>query len=356
MQPDTEHHSAPTRVAVIGCGYWGPNLVRNFARHELAKVTMVCDRDLARARKVAREFQVATATDVVEDVLASPEVDLVVVVTPSFTHYELAKAALERGKHVLVTKPLTTRSDHAEELVALAEQKGLMLAVDHTFVYTGAVARIRDLVDSGELGDLYYVDSVRINLGLFQGDVNVIWDLAPHDISIIDDVLGGREPTEVSAIGARHAGSRTENIAYVTMRFGPELLAHVHVNWLAPAKVRRTIVGGSRRMVIYDDMEPSEKLKLYDRGVTITPGSGADAVYQQLVSYRSGDMHAPQLDMREALAVEVDHLLRCLRTGATPRADGRAGLRVVRILEAAQQSIAAGSTPIALGPINSTAS
>jgi predicted dehydrogenase len=251
---------------------------------------------------------------------------------------------------VLVMKPLTTRVDHGEELVALAERQGLMLAVDHTFVYTGAVQRMREMADAGELGDIYYVDSVRINLGLFHGDINVVWDLAPHDISIIDHVLGGRLPLEVSAVGACHAGSRTENIAYVTLRYGPELLAHVHVNWLAPAKVRRTIVGGSRRMIIYDDMEPSEKVKIYDKGVSIAPTSGADEVYRQLVSYRSGDMHAPRIDMREALDVEAEHLLECIRTGARPRADGAAGLRVVRILEAAQLSIDSGSVPITLAP------
>ena len=327
-------------VGVIGCGYWGPNLVRNFARSEHASVVAVCDMRYERAARLASEYHVEHATDAPAELIARRDVDLVIVATPSFSHYELAKRALEAGKHVLVMKPLTTRVDHAEELCELAQRQGVVLAVDHTFVFTGAVRRMRDLVASGELGDIYYLDSVRINLGLFQADVNVIWDLAPHDISIIDHVLGGVLPSEVSAVGACHAGSPTENIAYVTMRYGPHTLAHVHVNWLAPAKVRRTILGGSKRMVIYDDMEPSEKLKIYDKGVTITTASGADAVYQQLVSYRSGDMHAPQLDSREALATEAAHVLECIRTGATPIADGAAGLRTVRILEAAQTSIA----------------
>jgi len=346
----TNNSRPPIGVGVVGCGYWGPNLVRNFARQADARVVAVCDRDADRAARVAREFRVPTVVTEPAALVRDAAVDLVVIATPASNHFEIARDALLAGKHVLVMKPLTTRVDHGEELVALAERQGLMLAVDHTFVYTGAVQRMREMADAGELGDIYYVDSVRINLGLFHGDINVVWDLAPHDISIIDHVLGGRLPLEVSAVGACHAGSRTENIAYVTLRYGPELLAHVHVNWLAPAKVRRTIVGGSRRMIIYDDMEPSEKVKIYDKGVSIAPTSGADEVYRQLVSYRSGDMHAPRIDMREALDVEAEHLLECIRTGARPRADGAAGLRVVRILEAAQLSIDSGSVPITLAP------
>jgi predicted dehydrogenase len=337
-------------VGVIGCGYWGPNLVRNFARQEKTRVLAVSDTRYERALKVAGEYRIECCSDAPDEMIAHPDVDLVVIATPCNTHHGLAKRALSAGKHVLVMKPLTTRVDHAEELVELADRNGVVLAVDHTFVYTGAVQRMKELVASGELGDVYYLDSVRINLGLFQADVNVMWDLAPHDISIIDYVLGGMLPTDVSAIGASHAGSRTENIAYLTLRYGPELLAHVHVNWLAPAKVRRTIIGGSKRMVIYDDMEPSEKLKLYDKGVTITSASGADAVYSQLVSYRTGDMHAPNLDMREALAVEAEHLVHCIRTGTVPRADSRAGLRTVQILAAAQKSIESESSFVRLSP------
>jgi predicted dehydrogenase len=207
---------------------------------------------------------------------------------------------------------------------------------------------MRDMAVAGEFGDIYYVDSVRINLGLFQPDVNVIWDLAPHDVSIIDFVMGGMLPSEVSAVGACHAGSRNENIAYLTMRYGASTLAHIHVNWLAPAKIRRTIVGGSKRMAVYDDMDPSEKVKVYDKGVTITPSSSADEVYGQLVSYRSGDMHAPKIGLQEALAVEAEHILACIRTGAAPMADGHAGLRTVRILDAAQQSIESNSIPVML--------
>jgi predicted dehydrogenase len=332
----------------VGCGYWGPNLIRNFAKVPHARVTAVADIRFERAANVGGEFRINAITDDPRELIARDDVSMVIVATPSCNHFELAKLALLAGKHVLVMKPLTTRVDHAEELVDLAERQGVILAVDHTFVYTGAVQKMREMVASGEFGDIYYVDSVRINLGLFQPDVNVIWDLAPHDVSIIDYVLGGTLPTEVSAIGACHAGSPMENIAYLTMRYGPSTLAHIHVNWLAPAKIRRTIVGGSKRMAVYDDMDPSEKVKIYDKGVTITPSSSPSEVYGQLVSYRSGDMHAPRLSMQEALAVEAEHLLTCIRTGATPTADGHAGLRTVRILEAAQRSICSNSTPVRL--------
>ena len=335
-------------VGVIGCGYWGPNLIRNFARLPFARVTAVADLRYERAAKVGAEFHISTVTDDPKEVIARTDVDLLVVATPSVSHFQLARDAILAGKHVLVMKPLATRLDHAEELVDLAERHGVVLGVDHTFVYTGAVQKMRDMVVSGEFGDIYYVDSVRINLGLFQPDVNVIWDLAPHDVSIIDFVLGGALPTEVSAVGACHAGSRNENIAYLTLRYGPTTLAHIHVNWLAPAKIRRTIVGGSKRMAVYDDMDPSDKVKIYDKGVTITPSSSTDEVYGQLVSYRSGDMHAPRLGLQEALAVEAEHILACIRTGGAPMADGHAGLRTVRILAAAQQSIDANSVPVSL--------
>ncbi|MBA3688934.1 MAG: Gfo/Idh/MocA family oxidoreductase [Chloroflexi bacterium] len=324
-----------TRVGVIGCGYWGPNLIRNFARHDGARVVAVCDAQLERAEKMASWYGVPLVTNNATELIESGSVDLVVVATPSRTHYSLAKQAILAGKHVLVMKPMTTQVDQAEELVDLATRNGVMLAVDHTFVYAAAVRKMRDLVVSGELGDVFYVDSVRINLGVFQSDVNVIWDLAVHDVSIVDYVLGGVSPTEVTAVAAAHAGSWAANIAYLTMRYAPDVLAHIHVNWLAPAKIRRTIIGGSRRMVVYDDMHPSEKLLVYDRGVSIAPWSDPEDVYGALVSYRSGDMSAPNLDAREALAVEVDHLLECLATGTPPIADGLAGLRAVKVLEAA---------------------
>jgi predicted dehydrogenase len=337
------------RAGVIGCGYWGPNLIRNFAFHEGATVTAVCDAVMERAQRVAGMYGVPFATTDPEAVITSSDVDVVVVATPARTHAPLAKAAIEAGKHVLVMKPMTTSVEEAEELVDLARQRGVVLAVDHTFVYTGAVRMMRDLVASGALGEIFYVDSVRINLGVFQSDVNVIWDLAPHDVSIIDYVLGGILPTQVSATGAAHAGSRRENIAYLTMRYGANIVGHVHVNWLAPAKIRRTIVGGSKQMVVYDDMQPSEKLLIYDKGVTIAPEDDPEKVYGELVSYRSGDVLAPRLDDREALSVEVGEVIDCILRGGTPASDGEAGLRTVRVLEAASRSVREGSHPVKLG-------
>ncbi len=337
-------------IGVIGCGYWGPNLIRNFARHPQCAVIGVCDTQRSRAERVGREYGVTTVVDNVDALLATRGIDLVVVATPSFTHFELARAALEAGKHVLVMKPLTTTTAHAEELVALAERKGLLLAVDHTFVFTGAVRRMKQLIDAGTIGELYYFDSVRINLGLIQTDVNVVWDLAPHDVSIMDYLIS-QEPTAVSAQAASHGASPTENIAYLTVRFGNSLLGHVHVNWLAPAKVRRTIVGGSRQMMIYDDMEPSEKLKVYDKGVSISGDLNSDNEYQYMISYRAGDMHAPNLDTREALATEVENIVAALNGTDTLACDGLAGERVVRILEAAQRSIDQAGAVIPLGAV-----
>ena len=336
-------------VGVIGLGYWGPNLVRNFSRHDQGHIVALCDADLERAERAAAGIGADLVTTQASELITHPDVELVVVATPSGTHYPLARAAIDAGKHVLIMKPMTTRVDEAEELVERARVQGVLLAVDHTFVYTGAVRRMRSMVESGELGDVYYLDSVRINLGLFQSDVNVIWDLAPHDVSIIDYVLGGRMPDEVSAIGAAHAGSRHENIAYVTLRYGPDVLAHVHVNWLAPAKVRRTIVGGSRKMLIYDDVQPSEKLLVYDRGVTIAPWNDPEELYtNQMVSYRSGDMHAPRLDDREALSLEAEEIIAAILYGGSVVADGHSGLRAVRILDAAERSVRSGGMPVRL--------
>jgi predicted dehydrogenase len=335
------------RVGVIGCGYWGPNLVRNFGRNPGSQVQAVCDVRYERATRIGAEYRIPTITDRPEELLKAPDLDLVVIATPSFTHFELAKAAIEAGKHVLVMKPLTTRTDHAEELCALAEKQGVLVAVDHTFVFTGAVRKMKQLIETGEVGDLYYFDSVRINLGLIQTDVNVIWDLAPHDVSIMDHLIA-MDPLSVSATGASHGGSPTENIAYVTVRYAGALLGHVHVNWLAPAKVRRTIVGGSKRMMIYDDMEASEKLKVYDKGFTVTSDPSLEKEYQLMISYRSGDMHAPQIETREALAAEVDNILKAVSGKEPLVVDGRAGWRVVRILETAQRSIDQGGAMLAV--------
>ena len=336
------------RVGVIGCGYWGPNLVRNFARHPHSQVEAVADIRYERAVRVGGEYRIPLITDQPDELVRVPELDLVVIATPSFTHYGLAKAALAAGKHVLVMKPLATRLAEAEELCELARRQGLLLAVDHTFVFTGAVQRMKQLIASGDIGDLYYFDSVRINLGLFQTDVNVVWDLAPHDVAIMDYLIA-QDPISVAATGASHGGSPTENLAYVTVRYDGSLIGHVSVNWLAPAKVRRTIVGGSKKMMIYDDMEPSEKLKVYDKGFSIAADPNLEKEYQLMISYRSGDMHAPQLDTREALAIEAENVVQSILGKAALVVDGDAGRRVVRILEAAQRSIGQGGAMI---PVN----
>src|SRR5947199_2283984 len=291
-----------------------------------------------RAVRLGGQYRVPSITDRPDELLHGRELDLVVIATPSFAHHKLAKAALEAGKHVLVMKPLGTRLSDAEELCELAGRLGLLLAVDHTFVFTGAVRRMKQLIDAGSIGDLYYFDSVRINLGLFQTDVNVVWDLAPHAVAIMDSLIA-HEPITASATGASHGGSPTENIAYVTVRYQGSLIGHVHVNWLAPAKVRRTILGGSKMMMIYDDMETSEKLKVYDKGFSIATDPTVEKQYQLMISYRSGDMHAPQLETREGLAVEVENVVRAVNGKEPLASDGIAGWRVVRILEAAQGSI-----------------
>jgi predicted dehydrogenase len=325
------------RVGVIGYGYWGPNLVRNFADLPTARVAAVCDRRPERLGIVERRYPgVRVGTDPAS-VIADPEVDAVAIATPVDYHFDLALAALRAGKHVLVEKPMASSSGQAARLVDEAARRRLVLMVDHTFVYTGAVTRIRELVQGGELGDVYYYDSTRVNLGLFQHDVNVLWDLAVHDLSIMDFVLG-RHPAAVSATGLAHVPGQPENIAYMTMFFDGPLMAHLHVNWLAPVKVRRTLLGGSRRMVVFDDLETSEKVKVYDKGISVNPSP--ENVYQMRVGYRTGDMWAPKLDVTEALSVEAAHFVECITRGVTPLTDGEAGLRVVRLLEAATASMA----------------
>jgi predicted dehydrogenase len=334
-------------VGVIGLGYWGPNLLRNFADAEGARVTAVCDlRDDRLAAAAGRYPGVATMRDVGE-LLAHPAVDAVAIATPVSTHADIAMRALQAGKHVLVEKPMAASSADARRLIDEAARRKRVLMVDHTFVYTGAVQKIAALVSGGELGNIYYYDSVRVNLGLFQHDVNVIWDLAVHDLSIMDYVLRAR-PLAVSATGVSHVSGGHENIAYLTLFFDDQLIAHMHVNWLAPVKIRRTLIGGSQRMIVYDDLEPSEKIKVYDKGITVN--SQPDSVYQMLVGYRAGDMSAPHLPGTEALKTEVVHFVDCIARGARPLTDGASGLRVVQIVEAASASMAARGRPIEIDP------
>jgi len=333
-------------IGVIGYGYWGPNLVRNFAECQGAAVRMVCDLRPAQLEKVQRRYPGVRVTTNPADVWNDPEVDAVVVATPVDKHFELAMASLRAGKHVLVEKPITSTSEQASRLIDEAAARRLVLMVDHTFVYTGAVRKMRELLETGELGDIYYYDSTRVNLGLFQHDVNVLWDLAVHDLSIMDFVLG-QQPIAVSATGFAHVQGRPENIAYMTMFFANSLIAHVNVNWLSPVKVRRTLLGGSRRMVVFDDLEASEKIKVYDRGISLNPSP--ENVYQMLIGYRAGDMWAPQIAVSEALTVEASHFVACIRDGAQPITGGEAGLHVVRRLEAATESMAKQGQLVTIG-------
>ena len=330
------------RLGVIGYGYWGPNLVRNFAEVPGCQLVAVSDMRADRLAAVrARYPGVRTFADP-NQLMSERRIDAVAIVTPVSTHYDLAMQALKAGKHVLVEKPLAVTADQAAQLVDEAERRKLVLSVDHTFVYTGAVRKMRELVHSGGVGDIYYYDSVRVNLGLFQHDVSVMWDLAVHDLAIMDYVLP-LKPIAVSATGMSHLEGKPENIAFLTLFFENRLIAHLHVNWLAPVKVRRTLVGGSKKMIVYDDLEPSEKIKVYDKGVTLTnetASPGPQQRYRMLVDYRSGDMWAPRLDITEALTTEARHFISCVEAGQPTMTDGQAGLRVVRILEAATESIA----------------
>ena len=334
-------------VGVVGCGYWGPNLIRNFAENEAAELSWVCDRDARHLSKVARRYPSARAASDYGEMIADPRLDAVVIATPVSTHFEFARRALEAGKHVLVEKPFTATAREAEELIALAERRGLALMVDHTFIYTGAVRKIKETVAAGEFGDLLYFDSVRVNLGLFQRDINVVWDLAPHDFSIMDYVVG-RSATEVMATGSCHIEPGIENIAYVQLRFGDSLIANFHFNWLSPVKIRRTLIAGSRRMIVYDDIEPTEKVRIYDKGVTRNADGDEEEAYRTLVSYRTGDVWVPKLDSTEALRYVCAEFVDSVRDSRPCTSDGAAGLRVVRLLEAAQASIDDGGRWIKL--------
>ncbi|SRR5689334_1707903 len=321
------------RVGVIGYGYWGPNIVRNFRSLDGSRVEMVCDKSPNSLKRALQAYPDLKTCSDPEEVVSSPDVDAVAVITPVWTHFELAKAALQNGKHVFVEKPFTADANQAEELIELADRKNLTIMVDHTFLFTGAVRKIRQLVDDGTLGDLYYYDSMRVNLGLFQHDVNVIWDLAPHDLAIMDYVIQD-SPEAVVATGQSHLNGH-EDIAFITVYFPRNVIAHINVNWLSPVKVRTTLIGGEKKMLVWNDLEADEKIKIYDKGVDFSRKD----VYQLLVSYRTGDMWAPQVEQVEALRVELGHFLDCVQHGKTPINDGVSGLRVVRMLEAAEKSV-----------------
>jgi predicted dehydrogenase len=335
----------PVGVAVVGCGYWGPNLIRNFATCDASTVVGLCDLSDATLERAGVLCPAARRTRDYASLLADADVEAVAIATPVHSHAPLAAAALRAGKHVLIEKPLAPSQKEAEALVRLAETCGRTLMVDHTFLYSPAVRRMKDLVDAGELGDLFYIDSVRINLGLIQNDVNVLWDLAPHDLSIVDYLLG-RLPRSVAAAGSCHTGADLEDVAYLNLDFGGNLLASFHVNWLSPVKVRHLIVAGSKKSLVYNDLNPWEPIKVYDRGITVA--ESPEARRGVLISYRTGDIWSPYLEQSEPLQNVVRHFTYCVRTGQRPLTDGEAGLRIVRILEAAQRSIKAQGGRITL--------
>jgi predicted dehydrogenase len=331
------------RIGVIGYGYWGPHLVRNFHSLEGCEVTVVCDKSAEALGRVKRTHPSVQVTSDTCEALSATNVDAIAVVTPVWTHFELAKMALENGKHVFVEKPFTATAAQAEQLIELADRKKLQIMVDHTFLFTGAVRKIRQLIEEGTLGKLYYYDSTRVNLGLFQHDVNVIWDLAPHDLSIMDYLIKDN-PATVIATGAKHLNG-FEDMAYITFYFQDNMIAHINVNWLSPVKVRTTLIGGEKKMVVWNDLDADEKIKIYDKGVDVTNGKG---VYELLVSYRSGDMWAPSIYQTEALGIETKYFIDCISKNERPFNDGMAGLRVVKMLEAADKSLKERGEPICL--------
>jgi predicted dehydrogenase len=322
------------KFGVIGYGYWGPNVVRNLDQLDGSQVVSVCDKSPTSRKRVQKAHPNVKVTAESSELVSSTEIDAIAVVTPVWTHFELAKAALENGKHVFVEKPFTSNAAQAEELINLAEKKNLKIMVDHTFLFTGAVKKINQLLDEGALGKLYYYDSTRVNLGLFQHDVNVVWDLAPHDLSIIDHLIK-ESPEAVSATGQTHLNGH-EDVAFITIYFPNKIIAHINVNWLSPVKVRTTLIGGEKKMLVWNDLEADEKIKIYDKGVHITTRQG---LYNLLVNYRSGDMWSPQLEQLEALRQELTYFIECITNDQTPKNDGKAGLRVVKMLEAATVSL-----------------
>jgi predicted dehydrogenase len=346
------------KLGVVGYGYWGPNIVRNFATQPDCNVAAVCDKNPKAVAQVLRRHPGVQVTSNADELMRSPDVDAIAIVTPVSSHYDLARKALENGKHVFIEKPLTATSAQAEQLIELADRKNLQIMVDHTFLFTGAVRKIKELIDEGVLGPLYYYDSTRVNLGLFQHDVNVMWDLGPHDLSVMDYLIG-LEPELVVATGGAHLNGM-EDMAYITLYFPDKIIAHINVNWLSPVKVRTTLIGGERKMLVWNDLEPAEKIRVYDKGVTVGTEEG---LYRLLVSYRSGDMWAPRVEEAEALQLEARYFLDCVMSGEKPINDGYAGLRVVKILEAADESLKrrtevvyassgrSGQVPLGLTPV-----
>jgi predicted dehydrogenase len=328
------------RAGVIGYGYWGPNIVRNLQGLDNMHVELLCDKSPNALARAKRNYPTLEVTTDLSEILTSPKIDVIAVITPVWTHYEIAKAALMNGKHVFVEKPFTSSSDQAMDLIALAERKNLKIMVDHTFLFTGAVRKIRELTESGALGDLYYYDSLRVNLGLFQHDVSVIWDLAPHDLAIMDHLIKG-EPEAIVASGEKHLND-VEDIAFVTIYYPNKVIAHINVNWLSPVKIRMTLIGGQKKMLVWNDLVADEKIRVYDKGVKISSSHNPNelpTIATTMVDYRTGDMWSPHIEQLEALRVELNYFADCIIHNKTPFNDGKAGLRVVRMLEASEASI-----------------
>ncbi|MBV8714370.1 MAG: Gfo/Idh/MocA family oxidoreductase [Chloroflexi bacterium] len=331
---------APVRVAAVGCGYWGPNVIRNLSEVPGFELAWVCDADPARLAPVATRYPTAKGTTRIDDIFADPTVHAVYIATPVSSHYRLVKRALDLGKHVLVEKPLATTVERAEELAEIARARGLTLLVGHTFVFSPPVRKVKELIDSGMLGPIYYVETTRVNLGLFQKDVSVLWDLGPHDVSILNYWLN-EVPTHVSARGRSYVGEALEDVAFLTLEYPSGILAQLQISWLAPSKLRRTSIVGRQKMIVYDDLEPVEKVKIYDRGVDRQPASFGE--FQ--LTYRSGDILSPRLDTTEPLRIECEHFLECIRTGRTPDASPQSGVDVVRVIHAAERSLRSGGAP-----------
>ncbi|MDX5480881.1 MAG: Gfo/Idh/MocA family oxidoreductase [Hymenobacteraceae bacterium] len=323
------------KVGIIGYGYWGPNLVRNFFAANDCCVKAVADARPERLQLLKKAFPSIQGVRDAEEIIYDPEIDAVIIATPVSTHFTLARKTLAEGKHVLIEKPMTSSVEEAEILINLAEQKGILLMVDHTFLYTGAVQKMRQLVDSGELGNIKYLDSTRINLGLFQSDINVLWDLAPHDISILNYIMDER-PYSVNATGITHTNNNIENIAYLTVNYGSGFIAHFNCSWTSPVKVRMMLIGGDQKMILYNDLEPTEKIKVYDTGYSYSNDEEKNRV---LVDYRTGDIHVPKLTTTEALLGMATDFIACIQSGKQPKSSCHLGLDVVRILEASNKSI-----------------
>jgi predicted dehydrogenase len=330
---ETNGHGEVIRIGIIGYGYWGPNIVRSFHGLAHCKIIAVCDENPTAITRVMASYPGVEVTSDARDMITSTAIDAVAIVTPVATHYELARLCLESGKHVFIEKPFTATIAQAEELIELAEQKHLKIMVDHTFLFTGAVRKMKELINQRVLGVLYYYDSVRVNLGPFRHDVNVIWDLAPHDLSIMDYLIPER-PVAIMATGASYVKGQ-EDMAYITIYFPNNIMAHINVNWLSPVKVRTTRIVGEQRMLVWNELDADEKIKIYDKGISVTNGG----VYDLLVSYRSGDTWAPKIDQTEALKLETEYFVDCILHDKKPFNDGEAGLQVVQLLEAANRSL-----------------